>query len=239
MASIPHVVIVEDDPEIAKLVSKYLSANECRVTCARNAREMDRILSVSRVSLMVLDINLPGEDGLSICRRLQSDGPSIPIIMLTAKGEEVDRVIGLEMGADDYLPKPFSPRELLARVRAVLRRKNESSPLVDLEPRVFCFEGWKLNASVRQLLSPQDAKIAMTGAEFDLLHAFCKRPRRILSRDQLLDLTQGRFGGPFERSVDILVSRLRQKIERDPKDPQLIKTVRSGGYLFSPQVERI
>ena len=196
-------------------------------------------LSASRIDLLVLDLNLPGEDGLSICRRLRAQGSQIPIVMLTAKGEEIDRIIGLEMGADDYLPKPFNPRELLARIRSVLRRRTlEIESIGDVRVQVFSFAGWQLNVTVRELLSPQGAKVTVTGAELDLLHAFCERPGRVLSRDQLLDLTQGRFGGPYERSIDVLVSRLRHKIEPDPKDPEIIKTVRSGGYLFTPRVER-
>jgi two-component system OmpR family response regulator len=159
--------------------------------------------------------------------------------MLTAKGEEIDRIIGLEMGADDYLPKPFNPRELLARIKSVLRRRTlEIESIGDVRVQVFSFAGWQLNVTVRELLSPQGAKVTVTGAELDLLHAFCERPGRVLSRDQLLDLTQGRFGGPYERSIDVLISRLRHKIEADPKDPEIIKTVRSGGYLFTPRVER-
>jgi two-component system OmpR family response regulator len=200
---------------------------------------MDPVLAECRIDLIVLDLNLPGEDGLSICKRLRVRGSPLPIIMLTAKGEEIDRIIGLEMGADDYIGKPFNPRELLARIRAVLRRRTLDPPPSDGPGlRVFEFSGWKLNASLRELLSPPGARITVTGAEFDLLHAFCERPGRVLSRDQLLDLTQGRFGGPYERSIDVLVSRLRQKIERDPRDPEMIKTVRSGGYLFTPRVER-
>jgi two-component system OmpR family response regulator len=238
-ASTPHILVVEDDDEIATLIAKYLRSNDCRASRAKDAREMDPVLAECRIDLIVLDLNLPGEDGLSICKRLRVRGSPLPIIMLTAKGEEIDRIIGLEMGADDYIGKPFNPRELLARIRAVLRRRTLDPPPSDGPGlRVFEFSGWKLNASLRELLSPPGARITVTGAEFDLLHAFCERPGRVLSRDQLLDLTQGRFGGPYERSIDVLVSRLRQKIERDPRDPEMIKTVRSGGYLFTPRVER-
>lgn len=239
VAATPHILVLEDDHEIAILIAKYLRSNDCRASLARDAREMDRVLEESRIDLMVLDLNLPGEDGLSICKRLRVEGSPMPIIMLTARGEEIDRIIGLEMGADDYVGKPFNPRELLARIKAVLRRRAQEPLLSDGHGmRVFNFGGWKLNASMRELFSPPGAKIAVTGAEFDLLHAFCERPGRVLSRDQLLDLTQGRFGGPYERSIDVLVSRLRQKIERDPKEPEMIKTIRSGGYLFTPRVER-
>jgi two-component system, OmpR family, response regulator len=237
--STPHILVVEDDHEIATLVAKFLRANDCRVSIARDGREMDRQLAQGRIELIVLDLNLPGEDGLSICKRLRVHGSPLPILMLTAKGEDIDRIVGLEMGADDYLPKPFNPRELLARIRAILRRRTiEPSCEEDAGTRLFCFCGWKLDAGLRDLFSPLGAKVSVTGAEFDLLHSFCERPGRVLSRDHLLDLTQGRFGGPYERSIDVLVSRLRQKIESDPRSPEMIKTVRSGGYLFTPRVER-
>jgi two-component system OmpR family response regulator len=238
MANTPHILVVEDDREISALVAKYLRANECRVSVAGDGREMDRVLAESRIDLIVLDLMLPGEDGLSLCRRLRA-ASSVPIVMLTAKSEEIDRIVGLEMGADDYLPKPFNPRELLARIRAVLRRRT-SEPVSVSGPagQTVSFAGWQVNLTLRELLSPAGAKVAITGAEFDLLHAFCERPGRVLSRDQLLDLTQGRIAGPYERSIDVLVSRLRQKIERDPREPEFIKTIRSGGYVFTPQVER-
>jgi two-component system OmpR family response regulator len=237
MAAQPHILVVEDDTEINTLVTRYLRANDCRTSGAGDGREMDRILAQSRIDLVVLDLNLPGEDGLSICRRLRSRS-NIPIIMLTAKGEEIDRIIGLEMGADDYLPKPFNPRELLARIKAVLRRRANEPPAVDVANPILSFTGWKLNCALRELTDPEGARVTVTGAEFDLLHAMCERPGRVLSRDQLLDLTQGRMAGPYERSIDVLISRLRQKIEKDARDPQIIKTIRSGGYLFTPEVRR-
>jgi two-component system OmpR family response regulator len=198
---------------------------------------MDKAIVNSAVDLIVLDINLPGEDGLAICRRLRATA-SIPIIMLTAKGEEIDRIVGLEMGADDYLPKPFNPRELLARIKAVLRRRSVDPAGSQPQLQSLRFAGWRLDVTARQLVSPEGAKVAVTGAEFDLLHALCRHSGRVLSRDQLVELTQGRMAGPFERSVDVLVSRLRQKMERDPRTPALIKTIRSGGYLFTAPVER-
>lgn len=232
----PHILIVEDDHEIADLVGRYLRAHGCRVTLAGDGAEMDRALTDARVDLIVLDLMLPGEDGLSLCRRLRT-ASAVPILMLTAKAEEIDRIVGLEIGADDYLAKPFNPRELMARIRAILRRTAGEAPDADGARRLH-FVGWTLDASLRQVLSPEGARIAITGAEFDLLHALCLRPGRVLSRDQLLDLTQGRSAGPFERSIDVLVSRIRQKIERDSRNPEIIRTIRSGGYLFTPEVTR-
>jgi len=237
MALSPHLLVVEDDRQISRLVARYLQANDCRVSTAADGREMDRVLEAGRIDLIVLDLMLPGEDGLSLCRRLRMSS-QIPIVVLTAKGEDVDRILGLEMGADDYLAKPFNPRELLARIRAVLRRV----PVVAEGPpgraaRAFWFLGWQLDCVLRELSNPQGTRITITGAEFDLLQVMCERHGRVLSRHQLLDLTQGRSPGPFERSVDILVSRLRRKIEADPHHPDIIKTVRSSGYLFTPTVE--
>lgn len=233
----PHILIVEDDREISVLVGRYLSQNGMRTAAARDGKELDRLLRDGRFDLVVLDINLPGEDGLSICRRLRQTS-TIPIVMLTARSEDIDTIIGLELGADDYLGKPFNPRELLARVRAVLRRHQAGPSDPQEPPGSFVFQGWTLNAGTRQLSNPDDVRIAVTGAEFDLLKVLCERPGRVLSRDALLDLTQGRSAAPFERSIDVLVSRLRQKIERDPREPELIRTIRSGGYLFTPSVER-
>ena len=232
----PHILIVEDDREIANLVARYLRGNACRVTLAGDGAEMDRALADGRVDLIVLDLMLPGEDGLSLCRRLR-ESSAIPILMLTAKAEEIDRIVGLEIGADDYLAKPFNPRELLARIRAVLRRAGNEATEEEGVRRMH-FVGWTLDVSLRQVLSAEGARISITGAEFDLLHALCLRPGRVLSRDQLLDLTQGRSAGPFERSIDVLVSRIRQKIERDSRNPEIIRTIRSGGYLFTPDVTR-
>ena len=232
----PHILIVEDDREIANLVARYLRGNACRVTLAGDGAEMDRALADGRVDLIVLDLMLPGEDGLSLCRRLR-ESSAIPILMLTAKAEEIDRIVGLEIGADDYLAKPFNPRELLARIRAVLRRAGNEATEEEGVRRMH-FVGWTLDVSLRQVLSAEGARISITGAEFDLLHALCLRPGRVLSRDQLLDLTQGRSAGPFERSIDVLVSRIRQKIERDSRNPEIIRTIRSGGYLFTPEVTR-
>jgi two-component system OmpR family response regulator len=236
MTAQPHILVIEDDREISAWVSRYLRENDCRVTAAADGRNIDALMDDNRISLVVLDLMLPGEDGLSLCRRLRQRS-HVPIIMLTAKGQDIDRIVGLEMGADDYLTKPFNPRELLARIKAVLRRAG----LAALEPlrshaRALSFEGWIVDCAMRELRSPQGARIAVTGAEFDLLQALCERPGRVLSRDQLVEVTQGRTAGAFERSVDILISRLRRKIERDPHHPEMIKTVRSGGYMFTSTV---
>jgi two-component system OmpR family response regulator len=235
MNASPHILVVEDDAEISRLVTRYLRANDCHVSAAGDARDVDRLLADNRIDLIVLDLMLPGEDGLSLCRRLRTHS-QVPVIMLTAKGEEVDRIVGLEMGADDYLAKPFNPRELLARIRAVLRRASTATP-ADHRARTLAFFGWRVDCALRELRDPQGTRIMLTGAEFDLLQALCERSGRVLSRDQLLDLTQGRVAGSLERSIDVLISRLRRKIERDPHDPEFIKTVRSGGYLFTPTVE--
>jgi len=236
MSSQPHILIVEDDRDVSTLVARFLRTNDMRVSIAVNSRAMDKELKEGRIDLVVLDVMLPDEDGLSICRRLRA-ASSLPIIMLTAKAEDVDRIVGLEMGADDYLTKPFNPRELLARIRSVLRRSSGGSVDAESKGNVLQFEGWRLDRHRRQLHNADGARVALTGAEFDLLLVFCERPRRVLRRDQLIDLTQGRAANPFERSIDILVSRLRQKMERDPKEPVLFQTIRSGGYLFSPEVK--
>jgi two-component system OmpR family response regulator len=238
MTESPHILVVEDDRDISRLVGRYLRENDCRVSFAADGREMDECLAASRIDLVVLDVMLPGEDGLSLCRRLRARS-HLPVVMLTAKGDELDRIIGIEMGADDYLSKPFNPRELLARIRAVLRRTSLAAVSAgEAGARLMTFGGWQLNAVTRALTDPQGSLVTLTSAEFDLLQALCERSGMILSRDQLLDLTQGRSAGAFERSVDILISRIRRKIERDPHRPEMIKTVRSGGYMFTPDVAR-
>jgi two-component system OmpR family response regulator len=232
----PHVLLVEDDREIRTLVSEFLGSNDIRVAATADGREMDGALRDNRIDLIVLDLMLPGEDGLSICRRLRASS-NLPVIMLTAKGADIDRIVGLEIGADDYITKPFNPRELLARIRAVLRRG-----LTNAGTRggsVLIFDGWRLDPNIRQLHDPEGTRVTLTGAEFDLLLVFCERPRRVLTRDQLIDLAKGRSAAPFERSVDVLVSRLRQKMEKEPKDPRLIQTIRSEGYMFSPSVATV
>jgi two-component system OmpR family response regulator len=235
----PNILVVEDDRETRTLIAKYLRANSCNVTTAGDGREMTRAMTDRRVDLLILDVMLPGEDGLSLCRRVRAESQT-PIIMLTARGEDVDRIVGLEMGADDYLAKPFNPRELLARINAVLRRQAAGRTASAIEgASMLTFRGWRLDIRLRELRNPAGARVAMTSAEFDLLRTFCERPGRVLSRDSLLDLTQGRNAGSFERSIDVLVSRIRRKIEPDPQDASLIKTVRSGGYVFTPDVAAV
>ena len=233
----PNILVVEDDRETRALIAKYLRTNACNVTTATDGREMVRAMTDHRVDLLILDVMLPGEDGLSLCRKVRAES-QMPIIMLTARGEDVDRIVGLEMGADDYLAKPFNPRELLARINAVLRRQASARTLSSANgATALAFLGWQIDFRLRELRNPAGARVAMTSAEFDLLRTFCERPGRVLSRDSLLDLTQGRNAGSFERSIDVLVSRIRRKIETDPLEPTMIKTVRSGGYMFTPEVD--
>ena len=230
----PHILIVDDDREIRDLTARFLRKHGFRASMAANGREMDSQLAGGRFDLIVLDLMMPGEDGLSICRRLRSRGAT-PIVMLTALGEETDRIVGLEMGADDYLPKPFNPRELLARIKAVLRRSEAPAPETPAGRKV-AFSGFVLDLAARELRDREGSPVALTAGEFDLLAAFAERPGRVLNRDQLLDLTRGREAGPFDRSVDVQLSRLRRKIEADPGAPTLIKTVRGGGYVFAVEI---
>ena len=240
MTEQPHILVVDDDREIRDLVARYLSKHGLRVRAAADGREMRQALDDWSIDLIVLDLMLPGEDGLSLCRRLRVES-SIPVIMLTAMGEETDRIVGLEMGADDYLPKPFNPRELLARIKAVLRRADggrAGGPDDADRSSILGFAGWRLDLDKRELVSPQDVLVPLSGGEYDLLAAFVARPQRVLSRDQLLDLARGREAQPFDRAIDVQVSRLRRKIEADPSKPVFIKTVRGGGYMFTPAVEK-
>ena len=237
MDASPHILVVDDDREIRDLTGRYLRKHGFRVDSAADAKAMDRLLRDGRFDLIVLDLMLPGEDGLSICRRLRASTRT-PILMLTAVAEDTDRIIGLEIGADDYLTKPFNPRELLARIRAVLRRAERADSTADPVEGVLTFSGWRLDPARRELRDPQGVLVELTAGEFGLLMALVERPRRVLSRDRLLDLTKGRDAQPFDRSIDVQVSRLRRKIEPDPKNPDMIKTVRSGGYIFTLPVER-
>ena len=235
----PHILVVDDHREIRDLVSRALSKEGFRVSTAADGKAMRQILADARIDLILLDLMLPGEDGLMLCRDLRAKS-ALHIIMLTAKGDEVDRVIGREMGADDYLPKPFGTRELTARIRAVLRRAQAGSTAQADRPiaRVFRFDRWVLNADSRELLREDGVVVPLSTGEYDLLLALVERPQHVLSRDQLLDLARGRASGAFDRSVDTQVSRLRRKIERDPGDPKIIKTVWGGGYVFAAAVTR-
>ena len=239
MPSAPHILVVDDHSEIRELVSRVLAKEGFRVSVAGDGRAMRQVLADNRIDLILLDLMLPGEDGLSLCRSLRAQS-GIPIIMLTAKGEEVDRVIGLEIGADDYLPKPFGSRELVARIRAVLRRSRERGPSPDPaeRPSQYWFERWLLDSHRRELIRDDATVVPLSTAEYDLLIAFVERPQRVLSREQLLDLTHGRAATALDRSVDTQVSRLRRKLEVDPADPQIIRTVWGGGYVFTPAVSR-
>jgi len=237
MSDSPHILVVDDDREIRDLLGRFLDKHGYRVTAVGDGRDMWRILADWAIDLIVLDIMMPGEDGLTLCRKVRAES-AIPIIMLTAVGEETDRIVGLEMGADDYLPKPFNPRELLARIKAVLRRAETREGPPPPADTALTFAGWRLSPGSRELVSPDGVVVPLSGGEFNLLSAFVSRPGRVLSRDQLLDLARGRSAQPFDRSIDVQVSRLRRKLEANPKEPTLIKTVRGGGYMFTATVER-
>ena len=243
MTDEPHILIVDDDSEICQLVRQFLEPHGFRVTGVADGPAMRTALASEAADLIVLDLMLPGDDGLALCRQLRETSRT-PIIFLTALNSEADRVVGLEMGADDYLSKPFSARELLARIRAVLRRAAPGEAVVShgegsiAEARLLHFSGWTLDVGRRQLKSQDGVLVVLSGGEYDLLLAFLERPQVVLSRDQLLDVTRGRFAGPFDRAIDVQVGRLRRKVEADPKSPALIKTVRGGGYVLASTVER-
>ena len=234
--STPHILVVDDHREIRDLLAKYLSKHGFRVSVAEGGQAMKRTAAASAIDLVVLDLMMPGEDGLALCRDLRAT-TDLPVIMLTAMAEETDRVIGLEMGADDYLTKPFNPRELLARIKAVLRRTNSlPQARARLDGGRLRFDRWVLDMAQRELIGEDGIALPLSTAEFMLLSAFIQHPKMVLSRDQLLDITQGRNAGVFDRSIDNQVSRLRRKIEADPKKPELIKTIWGGGYSFTPEV---
>ena len=237
MTAAPHILVVDDHREIRELVSRALTKEGFRVTVAGDGKAMRKALAEGRIDLILLDLMLPGEDGLALCRALRAES-TIPIIMLTAKGEEVDRVIGLEMGADDYLAKPFGSRELVARIKAVLRRALRDAGVPRHTAKLFRFDRWTLNAERRELLREDGVAVPLSTGEYDLLLALVERPQRLLSREQLLDLARGRAVGGLDRSIDTQVSRLRKKIEADPADPKIIQTVWGGGYVFTPAVRQ-
>ncbi|NIE78407.1 response regulator [Pantoea sp. Tr-811] len=240
MDHMDHILIVDDDREIRELVGNYLRKNGLRASLMADGRQMRSFLETNRVDLIVLDIMMPGDDGLVLCRELRAGKhKATPVLMLTARNDETDRIIGLEMGADDYLVKPFAARELLARINAVLRRTRMLPPnlVVSEAGRLLAFGDWRLDTTARHLLDREDTIVALSGAEYRLLRVFVDHPQRVLSRDQLLNLTQGRDADLFDRSIDLLVSRLRQRLGDDARDPAYVKTVRSEGYVFSFAVQ--
>ncbi|KSV80236.1 response regulator [Sinorhizobium sp. Sb3] len=240
MEHIDHVLIVDDDREIRELVSGYLKKNGLRATAIADGRQMRSFLEGDTVDLIVLDVMMPGDDGLVLSRELRAGKhKAIPIIMLTARSDEMDRILGLEMGADDYLTKPFSARELLARIKAVLRRARMLPPNLQISEagQLLRFGQWKLDTTARHLIDADGTVIALSGAEYRLLKVFIDHPQRVLNRDQLLNLTQGREAELFDRSIDLLVSRVRQRLGDDAREPTYIKTVRSEGYVFSVPIE--
>ena len=236
METHPHILVVDDDREIRDLLARYLEKQQLRATVARDARDARRAWTNGHYQLVVLDLMLPGESGLDFARwlRTQSD---VPIVILTAMAEEMDRIVGLELGADDYVSKPFNPRELTARIRAVLRRARDSPRGgVRTHARGYRFTGWTLEVARRRLLNPDQVEVPLTGGEYDLLLALVERANRVLTRDMLLDLLRGRQAGPFDRAIDVAVSRLRRKLEDGGRHAQLIKTVRGGGYVLAAEV---
>lgn len=239
MTAVPHLLIVDDDEDILSLLTKFFRKHSHAVTVVTGGAAMFTALEQHSIDLVILDLMLQGEDGLSLCRRLRTTS-HVPVIMLTAMGDHTDRVVGLEVGADDYLTKPFDQRELLARVKAVLRRTAAGGTIAtsaDTRP-ALCFADWRLDVTRRELRSANNTLVVLSGGEFDLLLAFAEHPQRVLTRDQLLDQSRGAAHAAYDRSIDVQVSRLRHKLEADPKNPALIRTVRNGGYIFLPRVTR-
>jgi two-component system OmpR family response regulator len=232
-----NILIVDDDSDIRSLLSDFLEGNGLHAFQAANGVEMQQLLESERIDLLVLDLNLPGTNGLELCRELRTDS-NLPVIMLTAKTSSIDRIVGLETGADDYVCKPFEPLELLSRIRSVLRRTQATAAgeEVSTEPVRMRFSGWQLDIISRHLINPRGVVVSISGAEFRLLKIFLDRPNRVLNRDQLMDLMHGRDAGPFDRSIDLQISRVRQKIEVDSKSPNIIKTVRNEGYILTTPV---
>jgi DNA-binding response OmpR family regulator len=235
---IPHVIAVDDDADVRRLLTEYLEQNEFRVTTCASGAELTSAMARDLADLVVLDLRLQGEDGMHIARKLREES-AIPILMLTGRAEEADRVMGLELGADDYLTKPFSPRELLARIRALLRRAKAQQSVADAvaKVRAYRFGGWELNIGLRKLKSPKGEPVELTNGEFRILAAFLSAPQRILSREQLLDLSRVHNAEVYDRAIDIQILRLRRKIEPDPARPKFIKTERGAGYVFSADVD--
>jgi len=232
-----HILVVDDDTEIRSLLREYLQKQGYRVAAVADGRGLRAAVATSYPDLIVLDLMLPGEDGLTLCRELRARS-EVPIIMLTARGDETDRIVGLELGADDYVAKPFNPRELLARIKSVLRRaRSLPDNLTTEESGLFRFAGWILDGETRNLTSPQGVVVALSGTDFRLLKIFVDHPNRVLTRDQLIDLMLSRDAGPYDRAIDVQVSRLRQRLGEDAKEPAIIKTVRGQGYVFAVHVE--
>lgn len=231
--SAPHILVVDDHREIRDVVREILERSGYRATAAASGAEMRRLLRHEDIDLIVLDLMLPGDDGLALCRELRANATHVPIIMLTAKGDEIDRVLGLEMGADDYIAKPFSGRELVARIKAVLRRTRAAGDALGSGPEVFRFGKWALDTARRELEFDNDVLVPLSTGEYDLLLAFVRHPQRVLSRDQLLEWGKGSASEASDRSIDLQVSRLRRKIGDDARSPEVIKTVRGGGYVFT------
>jgi two-component system OmpR family response regulator len=235
----PHILLVDDDLKIRTGLSRFLVTQGLRVTTAADGQELQAKLEGANIDLVVLDVMMPGEDGFSLCRRISSE-TALPVIMLTAAASETDRIVGLEIGAEDYVCKPFSPRELLARIRVVLRRSHNRHDGQRPSPgRTFRFDGWRLDLRARTLTSPLDTHVEITTGEFELLQAFVQHPNQVLNRDQLLDMARGRSSVSVDRTIDVQIMRLRRKLEADPQQPKLIKTVRNGGYIFTPAVDLI
>jgi len=236
----PHVLVVDDDPDIRTVLTDYLAKNDIRVTAVASGREMLKAFQSEAIDLVLLDVRMPGENGMVLTRELR-ERASVPIMLLTGNAEEADRVMGLELGADDYVTKPFSPRELLARIRALLRRYQlgAGTQARDDKRRAYRFAGWELNLRTRKLAAPDNRKLDLSNGEFSLLAAFCGSAQRVLSRDELLSLSRLHNAEVYDRTVDVQVVRLRRKIEVDPARPQLIVTERGAGYIFMPAVESL
>jgi len=240
IAIAPHILVIDDDPDLRDLVVEYLGKNDMRVSARASGREMFELLEHEAIDLVLLDLKLPGEDGMQLTRGLR-ERATVPIVLLTGRNEEADRVMGLELGADDYVTKPFSPRELLARVRAVLRRYQVQATLPERDNtrRAFRFSGWELNLRTRRLTSSEGHPVELSNGEFSLLCAFCRAPQRVLTRDQLLSMSRLHEAEVFDRTVDVQVRRLRDKIERDRTRPTLIVTERGSGYRLASDVESL
>ena len=236
----PHILVIDDDPSIRELVVEYLGDNDLRVSAAASGREMFALIDREAIDLVLLDLKLPGEDGMQLARTLR-ERAGVPIIFLTGRNEEADRVMGLELGADDYITKPFIPRELLARVRAVLRRYQVQATLPerDNSRRAFRFSGWELNLRTRRLVSPAGVSVELSNGEFSLLGALCRAPQRVLSRDQLLSMSRLHEAEVYDRTIDVQIRRLRLKVEADSANPVLIVTERGAGYLLASVVETL